>query len=294
MTLKIISDSACDLPEELAQKYDIDILPFLVYVDEEEYIDGHTIKPAEVYDAMRAGKIPTTAQVPLDQIISTFTKYAKENRPCLYIGFSSKLSGTCNTIRLVTQEINEKYPDWEMTVVDSLSGCLAQGLIVLEAAQMAQAGLPQTEIIERVQARSKNNVEHVFSVDDLNYLYRGGRVSYASAFVGGILSVKPILHVKDGLMVPFQKVRGKKNAIKRIGELAQERSLGAPNQLVAISHADDPDTANELQELLGSLGYKNFLVNVVGSVLGCHIGLGGVAAFFVNSKVAVPNSPTGP
>ncbi|NMA62214.1 MAG: DegV family protein [Firmicutes bacterium] len=292
MNLKIITDSACDLPEELVKEYDVDVLPFLVYIDDNEYLDGHTIKPAQVYDAMRAGKVPTTAQVPLDLIISTFTKYAKENRPCLYIGFSSKLSGTCNTVRLVTQEIQAKYPEWEVTIVDCLGGCLAQGLIVLEAAQMAKAGAPHPDIIQRVKARSKNNVEHVFSVDDLNYLYRGGRVSYASAFLGGILSVKPILHVKDGLMIPFQKVRGKKNAIKRIGELVQERSLGHPDQLIAISHADDPDTAAELKDLLQStLGYKNFLVNVVGSVLGCHIGLGGVAAFFVNAQVPEPNLP---
>lgn len=290
MSVRIITDSACDLPEELITKYSVDVLPFLVYIDDQEYVDGYTIRPDQVYAAMRAGKVPTTAQVPIDMIISTFTKYASQNQPCLYISFSSKLSGTCNTARLVAQEVQEKYPTWDITVIDSLTGCLGQGLIVLEAAQMAQAGAPIQEIIERVKARSKNNVEHVFSVDDLNYLYRGGRVSYASAFLGGILNVKPILQVKDGLMIPFQKVRGKKTAIKRIAELVQERSLGHPEQLIAISHADDPDTATELKELLETtLGYKNFLVNVVGSVLGCHIGLGGVAAFFVNSQVQEPN-----
>ncbi len=290
MNVKIITDSACDLPEELIKQYDVDVLPFLVYIDDQEYVDGHTIKPEQVYAAMRAGKIPTTAQVPIERMISTFTDYASQNQPCLYISFSSKLSGTCNTARLVAQGVQEKYPQWEITIIDSLTGCLGQGLIVLEAAQMAKAGVPATQIIQRVKGRSKNNVEHVFSVDDLNYLYRGGRVSYASAFIGGILSVKPILHVKDGLMVPFQKVRGKKAAIKRIGELVEERSFGHPDQLVAISHADDPDSAAILKDLLATtLGYKNFLVNVVGSVLGCHIGLGGVAAFFVNSQVSEPN-----
>lgn len=294
MELKIISDSACDLPEQLTSKYEIDILPFLVYIDDDEFLDGQTIQPSDVYAAMRAGKVPTSAQVPLDLIIATFTKYAQENQPCLYIGFSSKLSGTCNTIRLVTAEIKENYPDWEITIIDSFSGCLAQGLIVLEAAQMNKAGVAAQDIIHRVKSRSQNNVEHIFSVDDLNYLYRGGRVSYASAFLGGILSVKPILHVQDGLMIPFQKVRGTKNTIKRICELVQERSLGHPDQLIAISHADDPSKAAELETLLRTeLGYKNFLTNVVGCVLGCHIGLGGVAAFFVNSQVKVPNSPTG-
>lgn len=129
-------------------------------------------------------------------------------------------------------------------------------------------------------------------MDNLNYLYRGGRVSYANAFLGSILNVKPILQVKDGLMMPIQRVRGKGGAVKRIVELIKERSLGNLEQIIAISHADDLATAQKLQELIASLlGYKNFLVNIVGSVLGCHIGLGGAAAFFVNSRVEVPNLP---
>lgn len=286
VSLKIITDSACDLPNELVQKYDVDVLPFLVFIDDEEYLDGQTITPDQVYAAIRDGKIPTTAQVPIEQLLATFKRYASEDRSCLYLSFSSKLSGTCNTARLVAQEVKKSYPTFEITIMDTLSGSLGQGLIVLEAAQMAQAGIPSWEIVQRVRARSQNNVEHIFSVDDLNYLYRGGRVSYTSAFVGGILNVKPILHVQDGEITPLQKIRGKKGAIRRIGELVQERSLGSSEQLIAISHADDPDMAGELQSLLHkTLGYQNFLVSVVGSVLGCHIGLGGVAAFFINSKM---------
>ena len=290
MSLKIITDSACDLPSNLVDAYDIDVLPFLVYIDEQEYVDGIDISPHQVYDAIRANKVPTTGQVPIEQILALFTKYAQASQPCLYLSFSSKLSGTCNTARLVATEVKKKYPQAQITIIDTASGSLGQGLIVLEAAQMVQAGATTEEVIERVKQRALNNVEHVFSVDDLNYLYRGGRGSYASAFLGGLLSVKPILHVKDGLMIPFQKVRGKKVAIKRITQLVKERSLGDPKQLIAISHADDPSMAEQLQTLLHSeLGYDNFLVNVVGSVLGCHIGIGGVAAFFVNSKLDVAN-----
>lgn len=288
--LKIITDSACDLPTELAREYDVDVLPFLVYIDDEEYVDGKTIMPNDVYDAIRAGKVPTTAQVPIEMLLTTFTKYAKQNQPCLFLGFSSKMSGSCNTARLVAQEVQKAYPTSQITVVDTLSGCLGQGLIVLEAAQLAKASVSPSEIIKLAQSRAQNNMEHVFSVDDLNYLYRGGRVSYASAFLGGVLNVKPILHVQDGQIIPFQKVRGQKGAIKRITELVEERSCGDPNQLIGISHADDLEMATELQNQLSqTLGYKNFLVNIVGSVLGCHIGLGGVAAFFTNSKVKTPN-----
>lgn len=290
MSLKIITDSACDLPQHLLDEYEIEVLPFCVYLDGREYADGVNITPEKVYSALRANKLPTTGQVPMEKFLSTFARYAEANIPCLYLSFSSKLSGTCGTARLALQEVQRSYPDAQITIVDTQSGSLGQGLIVLEAAQMAKAGKPAEEIIAHVKKRTENNVEHVFSVNDLTHLYRGGRVSAASAFIGGLLSVKPILHVKDGLMVPIQKVRGKKMAIRRIAELVKERSLNDPRQLIAISHADDLGAAEQLKTLLlETLGYRNFLVNVVGSVLGCHIGLGGVAAFFVNSKFDLPN-----
>lgn len=295
MSLRILTDSACDLPEHLIEEYGIEVLPFLVYIDGQEHIDGVNITPRQVYDAIRADKVPTTGQVPMEKFLEAFTKYAKANTPCLYLSFSSKLSGTCNTARLALREVQRMYPAAQITIVDTHSGSLGQGLIVLEAAEMARAGKPAEDIIRHVQRRSQNNVEHVFSVDDLKYLYRGGRVNYSSTFLGSLLSIKPILHVKDGLMVPIQKVRGKKMAVKRIVELVKERSLGNPEQLVAISHADDPKVADQLKALLGDvLGYRRFLVNVVGSVLGCHIGLGGVAAFFVNSSYDVPNLAQAP
>lgn len=284
MTLKIITDSACDLPEEIVEKYDIDVLPFLVYLDDKEYKDGVDITPKQVYDAIRSGSVPSTGQVPIDKIIATFKKYAEQKRPCLYISFSSKLSGTCNTARLVSQELKKAYQDFQITIIDSQSGSLGQGLIVLEAAQMAAKGKNPSLIIERTQLRSLNNMEHIFSVDDLDYLYRGGRVGHASAFLGGLLKVKPILHFQDGLMIPFQKARGKQMAIKRIVDLVKDRSLGDRKQIVGISHADDPSMAEQLQSLLTQeLGYHSYIVNLVGSVLACHIGIGGVAAFFVNS-----------
>ncbi|NLJ81343.1 MAG: DegV family protein [Firmicutes bacterium] len=292
MTLKIITDSACDLPAEIVAQYDLDVLPFLIYIDDQEYIDGHTINPDQVYEAIRQGKVPTTAQVPTEKLFQTFKKYAVQGLPCLYLAFSSRLSGACDTARWVAAEVKKEFPNFEITICDTLSGSLGQGLIVLEAAQMLEKGATNQEIIERAKLRSKNNVEHVFSVDDLNYLYRGGRVNYTSAFLGGILNVKPILHVRDGLMIPIQKVRGTNAAVKRIVELVKERSLGNLEQIIAITHADDFDLAAQLQKMLETaLGYQNFLVNIVGSVLGCHIGLGGVAAFFVNSRVKAPNLP---
>ncbi|HHY10600.1 MAG TPA: DegV family protein [Firmicutes bacterium] len=209
MTIKIITDSACDLPQNLLDEYGIHVLPFLVFIEGEEFVAGETIKEAQVYQAIREGQVPKTAQVPTKIIVEAFKEYAAAGQECIYIAFSSKLSGTCNTARAVAAELKRNYPDFKITVCDTLSGSLGQGLIVLEAAQLALAGASSQEIVARVNLRAKNNVEHIFSVDDLNYLYRGGRVGYANAFLGGILNIKPILHVKDGLMIPIQKVRGK-------------------------------------------------------------------------------------
>jgi DegV family protein with EDD domain len=290
--LQIITDSACDLPRKLAADHNIHIIPFIVHINDEEYVDGETIEPEAVYQAIREGKRTSTSQVPAEFFWNTFTKYAEQGARCLYIAFSSKLSGACNTARMVAKEVKRRYPKFELTICDSLSGSMAQGLIALEAAQLSAAGSADEEVIARVNIRSQNNVEHVFTVDDLGHLHRGGRLRWTSAVMGTVLKVKPILHVVDGQMLLLQKVRGKTAALKRIVELVRERSLGNAEQLVGITHADDWEAAEKLQEMLRTtLGYKNFLVNMVGSVLGCHIGLGGVAAFFVNKNADVPNLP---
>lgn len=290
--LQIITDSACDLPRKTAADHNIHIIPFIVNLDGKEYIDGETIEPDAVHQALRDGKRPTTSQVPANFFWDAFTKYAEKGVRCLYVAFSSKLSGACNTARMVAQEVKQRYPKFELTICDSLSGSLAQGLIALEAAQLSASGVPPAEVIERTAVRSNNNMEHIFTVDDLGHLHRGGRLRWTSAVMGTVLKVKPILHVRDGQMLLLQKVRGKTAALKRIVDLVRERSLGSEEQVVGITHADDVESAVKLQEMLRTtLGYKNFLVNVVGSVLGCHIGLGGVAAFFVNKRVNVPNLP---
>ncbi|HHY13457.1 MAG TPA: DegV family protein [Thermoanaerobacterales bacterium] len=282
MNIKIISDSACDLPEEVAKKYDIDIIPFHVLLDDIDYLDGETIKSKELYEKMREGKMPKTSQVTPKQFIDVFTKNVKKEKKCLYIGFSSKMSGACQTGYLAAQHVKDTYPDSVIEVVDSEGGALAQGLSVYTAARMAQEGSSFSEIIEEVSIRA-GHTEHIFSVDDLEYLFRGGRVNRVSSFVGGILNIKPILHVKEGRMIPTEKIRGKTKAIKRIVEIMEERGENLRNQTVAISHADDIESAMRLKKLINDrFGTEKFLINSVGCVLGSHIGIGGVAAFFLN------------
>lgn len=283
MEIKILTDSGCDLPRELIEQYDIEVVPLLVILDGKEHVDGADICPADVYNAIRAGKLPRTNQATTHAFADALGKNAQEGRPCLYIAFSAKMSGTFQAGKVVANQLSEQYPEWQVRLIDSQGGSLAQGLLVLNAAKLAREGRPLDEIVAEI-TRQAGHMEHIFTVDDLNHLYRGGRVSRASAMLGSLLRIKPILHVKDGLMVPIEKARGKNMAIRRLVEIMEER-CSRVKQVIGISHADDQESAAKLRQLVEErLGFKDYVINIVGSVLGCHIGLGGVAVFFLSDS----------
>ena len=284
MTVQILSDSGCDLPQDLIRANEIEVIPLLVQLDGKELIDGEDISPAQVYEAIREGKVPRTAQTPVEVFKRVFQKFVDLGKSCIYFAFSSKMSGTCQTGMMVAQHLNE-HNGADIEVVDTQCGSMGQGLLVLEAAKMAKAGNTKDQIVARIK-QICGHMEHVFTVDDLEYLYRGGRVSRTSAFVGSLLKIKPVLHVKNGRMIPFEKVRGKNKAIKRLVQIMGERCHPTLKQTIAISHADDIEAAHKLKQLIEeAFGHKDVIINVVGSVLGCHIGLGGVAVFFLNNSV---------
>ncbi|HBK85431.1 MAG TPA: DegV family protein [Firmicutes bacterium] len=282
MSIKIITDSACDLPDEIISENDIAMVPFHVLLEGVDYLDRETMQPEELYRKMRQGVMPKTAQITPLQFVEVFTRYAKEGKQCLYIAFSSKMSGTCNIARLAAQHVKSEHPDYVIEIIDSECGALAQGLAVWEAAKMAQAGKPLQEIVAAITLQCRHT-EHIFSVDDLEYLFRGGRVDRISSFVGTLLNVKPILNVKEGCMIPIEKVRGKAKAMNRIVELMAERGSNLQEQIIAINHADDLQSALKLKAMIEErFSSSNFVINTVGCVLGSHIGIGGVAAFFLN------------
>ncbi len=288
MKLKILTDSTSDLPIELVHKYDIQVMPLVVNIEDEEYLDGVTIQPAEVAAAIRAGKVPSTTQITQARFQETFQPLAEKNQPCLYVAFSSKMSGTCQTGAMVLSQLAEQYPEWQAAVIDSRCGSLGQGMVVLEAARQVARGKPLHAVIEAVKQYA-SHMEHLFTVDDLHYLARGGRVSQVSAVFGSLLSIKPVLHLADGQLLPIDKVRGTAKTYQRIVSLMQERGLALKEQRIGISHANDPEAAVHLEELIRErLGCTEFLVNEIGGVIGAHIGVGGVAAFFQGRE---PNNP---
>lgn len=284
MTIKILADSACDLSETHYKTYDIEMIPLTVHLDGQDYQDSIDIKPKKVYDAMREGKSPKTSQVSPQAFKTIFTSYAEANQPLVYLAFSSELSGTYQTAKMMEQEVKEAYPDAELHVVDTKCASIGYGLVILRAAQLAKDGAGSREIIDTATYHSEH-MEHIFTVDDLEYLYRGGRVSKTAAFVGSFLKIKPILHVEDGKLVPLEKIRGSKKLLNRMLDIMEERGIDFSNQTIGISHGDDLEKAERIADMVKEkFDAKDVLIEMVGSTIGAHSGPSTLAIFFLNSN----------
>lgn len=284
MNIKILADSACDLTEEYYEKYNIKMVPLTVHLDDNEYKDGIDITPKKVYDSMRNGSHTKTSQVTPQAFKSIFTSFAETNQPLVYFAFSSELSGTYQTAKMIEQETKEKYPDAPIHVIDTKCASIGYGLVILRAAQLAKEGASIEEIID-VGTYHAKHMEHIFTVDDLEYLYRGGRVSKTAAFVGSLLRIKPLLHVEDGKLIPIEKIRGSKRVLNRMIEVMEERGDDFDNQVIGISHGDDLETANALATMIREkFAVKEIIIEMVGSVIGAHSGPGTIALFFLNTS----------
>lgn len=282
MNVKILADSASDLSKKQYNEYNIEMVSLTVHLDEKEFEDGKTIDPKAIYDAMREGKSPTTSQVSQQSFKSIFTSYAEANQPLIYLAFSSGLSGTFQTAKMMEIEVKEVYPDAPIHVIDTKCASLGYGLVVLHVAKLAQDGACVNDIIDAATFQAQH-MEHIFTVDDLEYLYRGGRVSKTAAFVGTLLKIKPILHVEDGKLIPLEKLRGSKKLLHRMLNLMEERGSNFKNQIVGISHGDDIERAEQLASMIKEkFGVQEVIIEMVGSVIGAHSGPGTIALFFLN------------
>ncbi len=282
MGVQIIADSACDLPMELIEQHHLEVLPLLVIMKGKEYRDDIDIEPEEMYTYMKQGGSVKTAQVPYSTFDEKFRQLINKPDEYIYIAFSSELSGTYQTAQVVINELKEDFKEVNIEAIDSKSASIGYGLIVLKALELAKAGSSKQEIIEKIHFYIKH-IEHIFTVGDIDYLYRGGRVSKTTAFVASVLNVKPILDMQEGKLIPIGKVRGRKKALQKMVAMVGERGDRLQEQVVAINHANDIEAALKVKGMLQeAYGIKEFIINQVGCVIGSHSGPGTLSIFFFN------------
>lgn len=281
----IFTDSGSDIPAELLAEWGVrsQSLSFRFDGSEQEYMGGD-MPEKEFYDQMRAGKVARTAAVNAEDFRVSFAEELAKGNDVLYIGFSSGLSTTFNSGRLAAEEMAEEYPERKVMAVDTLAASAGQGLLVYYAVQKKNEGATIEEVAAYIES-IKLNLCHWFTVDDLVYLKRGGRVSPAVALVGGMLDIKPVMHVdNEGHLVKVTTARGRKNSLKALADKFKETVLD-PTAPVFISHGDCASDIDDLVEMLKERGATDIrLVTYVGSVIGAHSGPGTVALFFLGSE----------
>jgi EDD domain protein, DegV family len=281
----IATDSTCDLSAKMAKELQVKVVPLSFIMGGETYVNSLDYKSMDIkvfYDKLRKGEMSTTTQVNSEEFAEFFEPLLKEGKDVLYVAFSSGLSGTCQGAMIAQKELSEKYPDRKLLVVDSKAASMGEGLLVYLAAQRKKDG-EDIETVYQWLEDTKLKMAHWFTVDDLNHLKRGGRVSTATALVGTMLGIKPMLHVDDeGHLIPKLKVRGRKQSLDMLVRKVEETIVSPKDQIIFISHGDCADDANYVaKEVKKSLGVKAVVINHVGPVIGAHSGPGTVAIFFI-------------
>ncbi len=282
----IVTDTACDISREILQQWEVREID-LTFRFEKEDMDrkGREMPVKEFYDCMREGGIAKTAAINPEVFTEAFEECLAEGKDILYIGFSSGLSSTFNSSQIAATELKEKYPDRKMVAVDSLCASAGQGLFVYLAVQQRDLGADLETLAEYLEG-IKRNICHWFTVDDLVYLKRGGRVSATTAFVGSVLSIKPVMHVdNEGKLVPVSKCRGRKNSLSALAEKYGELRDESKSGVVFISHSDAMADAEYLRDILKSrYGITVEIIADIGPIIGAHSGPGTMALFFVGKE----------
>lgn len=276
----LITDSACDILPEKLQEWKVELirLPYLFTDDGKELLDNDQ-PMKEFYNEMRGGRVAKTSGVNENTFATVFTAFLEEGKDILYLAFSSGLSVTCENGKKVAAQLAEKYPDRTIRVVDSLCASAGQGLFVYLAVQNRDRGMDVNENADAME-NDKLHICHWFTVEDLKYLKRGGRVSAATALLGTALNVKPVLHVdNEGHLIKMTQVHGRKKSIRRMAEMLGETIL--EDTPVFISHGDCLEDAELLAKILKEeYGRETNLITGIGSVIGAHSGPGTLALFF--------------
>ena len=284
----IMTDSSCDLPAALAEKMELSVLPLYVDVDGRKYVnylDEREISFSEIYAKLRTKCPAKTSAVNVNDFMEPMEAALKAGRDVLYIGFSSGLSSTYDAGAMAARELTESYPERRIYTVDSLCASMGQGLLVYLAWQQKQLGRTIEQVRDYVE-ENKLHLCHWFTIDDLMFLKRGGRISGATAVMGSMLSIKPIMHVdNDGHLIKVGTARGRKASLKALADQAERLGMDLNEQTVFISHGDCLADANYLADIMRARFHvKDVVISYVGPVIGAHSGPGTVALFFLGME----------
>jgi len=280
----IITDSSCDLDQAMVEELGVQVLPLSFTIQGKtykNYPDNRDMDPKTFYQLIRDGEQGTTAAVNMQQYVDLLTPILDEGKDVLVLAFSSGLSATCQAAFLAAEELRGKYPDRKIEVVDTLSASLGQGLFVWHAAQKKKAGATLEELKTWAEDYRFHQC-HWFTVDDLMHLKRGGRVSAATAVMGTMLQIKPVMHMDDeGHLINMAKARGRRASLDALAAKAGELGTDLAGQTIFISHADCLEDAQYVgEQMKAKYGVKEVYYNFIGPVIGAHTGCGCVALFF--------------
>lgn len=287
MNTIILIDSCSDLPDSYVSMNELEVVNLSFTFKGNDYKDdfGCTLPYKEFYSEIRKGEMPTTAQVNVYEYEQAFRKMIDKGKDIVYICFSSALSGSYASAVIARQNILEEHPKSSIYVIDSRCASLGQGLLCHYIIEMAKSGASGKEIYEWTE-QNKMKLNHFFTVNDLNHLKRGGRVSGAAAFVGTMLNIKPILTVDgEGRLKLIDKVKGRKKSLMALAKLFSENVEKPEGQTIAICHADCEDDVFYLEELIrNNYDIGNIIVNNIGPVIGSHTGADTVGLFFMGKE----------
>lgn len=291
MEFEIVTDSCCNLLEDMIDDLGIHVLPLTFMVEGEDavyqsYLKGERTDLAQFYAMMREGKVFKTSLPNLAESEALFRSLLESGRDVLYLAFSSGLSGTYQALALMAEQLRADYPQRTIHVVDTLAASGGQGLLVWYAVQHARAGESIDQVRDWVEA-NKLHLAHWFTVDDLMFLFRGGRVSKTAAWAGTLLNIKPVLHVDDeGRLIPMEKVRGRKKSLNAlVDHMAASALAPVSDQMVFITHGDCLEDAEYVaRKVKERFGVAEVVINYVDPVIGAHSGPGTMALFFLADK----------
>lgn len=284
----IMTDSSCDLPSSLAEELQLEVVPLHFFVDDVPYLnllDGSEYSFQDTYAALREGKVIKTSSASSGEFGDVMRRHLEAGEDILYLGFSSGLSGTFNAGRIAAEELLLSYPDRKIYCVDTLCASLGQGLLLYHTVMKKREGFSLEQARDFAE-ENKLHLCHWFTVDDLMFLSRGGRITAATAAIGTVLGIKPVMHMDDeGHLTLVEKAKGRKKSFRRLLDYMRETGIDIKNQVVFLSHADCPEEASSLgQRIKEEFGVRDVIINYVGPVIGSHCGPGTISIFFLGTR----------